>query len=366
MATSTAVSTRANEDRTDEYGIERANSDDPGAIDKYRQKWPWFDHVMRMQDRYANFGGNQYAAGITYFSVLSLFPLLMLVLGISAMVLASRPEMLTDLQNSITESVDGTMGETINEIMDTAIEQRGAILSIGGLTALWSGLGWMHNLRYGMSKMWRYPVAGGNFVVTKLKDLVGLIGLLLALVVAFGVTAVGASGLTMRFLEMLSLDEIPGITIIARLVAIAVGLVANFLVFLWMQKYLPRGEVPMKAAVKASIIGAVAFEIFKQIGSIFFSNALDNPAGATFGPIIGIMVLFYFIWRIVLYCAAWAATTPEALAIAKQDTPPPAVIRVRAQERPIREDRSMGIGKGAAIGVASAAVISVLSSFRGK
>lgn len=361
-----ATATRANQERTDEFGIERANSDEPGAIDKYRQKWPWFDHVMRMQDRYSQFGGNQYAAGITYFSVLSLFPLLMLILGIAAMVLASRPEMLADLQNSITESVDGSMSETINEIMDTAIEQRGAILSIGGLTALWSGLGWMFNLRYGMSKMWQYPVTGENFVVAKLKDLVGLIGLLLALIVAFGVTAVGASGLTMSFLEMLNLDGIPGITIIARLVAIAVGLIANFLVFFWIQKYLPRGEVPAKAAAKAAVIGAIAFEIFKQLGSVFFSNALDNPAGATFGPIIGIMVLFYFIWRIVLYCAAWAATTPEALAIAKQDTPPPAIIRVRAPEKPIREDRTSGLGKGAAIGVASAAVLSVLGMFRGK
>ena len=362
-----ATATRANEERTDEFGIERANADEPGAIDKYREKWPWFDHIMRMQDRYAKFGGNQYAAGITYFSVLSLFPLLMLVLGIAAIVLANRPEVLSDLQTTITDSVDGSLSETINEIMNTAIEQRAAILSIGGLTALWSGLGWMFNLRYGMSKMWQYPVVGENFIVAKLKDLVGLIGLLLALIVAFGVTAVGSSGLTMSILEALNLDGIPGITVIARLVAIAVGLVANFLVFFWIQKYLPRGEVPVKAALKASLIGAVAFEIFKQLGSVFFSNALNNPAGATFGPIIGIMVLFYFVWRIVLYCAAWAATTQEALMVAKTPTPPPAIIRVRAPEKPVRDDRtSSGLGKGAAVGVASAAVLSILGMFRGK
>lgn len=115
----------------------------------------------------------------------------------------------------------------------------------------------------------------------------------------------------------------------------------------------------MKSAVRAAIIGAVLFEIFKQLAAQFFSNALNNPAGATFGPIIGVMVLFYFVWRILMYCSAWAATTEEALAIAKLDVPAPAVIRVREEVR-ISNDKGKGIGIGVAAGAAAAAIVTAL------
>lgn len=353
-----AAKTSPNQDKTDEYGIERAHADNPGVIDKLRRKWDWFDHVMRMQDRYSKNGGNQYSAGITYFSVLSMFPLLMLIFAVIATVLASRPDLIAEVQERIANSVDASMADTLNKIIDTAIEQRGAVAGIGGITALLSGLGWMNNLRYGVSKMWNYPVVGGNFVLMKLRDLLALIGLLLAMVIAFGVTAIGNPGLTLRILTWLKLDEVPGISVIVFLVTLVIALIANYLVFFWMLKALPRGEVPNKVAARASLIGAVAFEIFKQFGSIFFTKALSNPAGATFGPIIGVMVLFYFLWRIVLYCSAWAATTPEALAIAKVDAPGPAVIRVRNE---VRTNSGKNLAKGLFLGAACTAL---LSAFR--
>lgn len=343
----------------DEYGIERATPDKPGMVAKYRQKWPWFDHLMLMQERYQKLGGNQYSAGITYFSVLSIFPLLMLAFASMAMILANRPETLADIQSQITDTLSGQLGETVNSIVDTAIEQRGAIAGIGGLTALWSGLGWMNNLRYGVSKMWKYPVVGGNFALNKLKDLLGLLVLMVSMAVAFGITAVGSSKYTMELLGFLHIDDAPGAVIVVRVVSILVGLVANYLVFFCMIKYLPRGPVPVKAAAKAAVIGAVAFEAFKQLGSMFFSNALSNPAGATFGPIIGVMVLLYFVWRILLYCSAWAATTPEALGIATLDAPPPAVIRVR-EEVAVDPKPSAGVGRSVAIGAAGAGLFALL------
>ena len=52
-----ATTTHFNEKYADEYGIERANLDDPGFIDKYRRRWGWFDHLMLMNERYTPSGG---------------------------------------------------------------------------------------------------------------------------------------------------------------------------------------------------------------------------------------------------------------------------------------------------------------------
>ena len=58
-----AAITRTASENTDEYGIERVRKNEPGFVDKLRDKWPWFDHIMAMQERYASMGGNQYSAG---------------------------------------------------------------------------------------------------------------------------------------------------------------------------------------------------------------------------------------------------------------------------------------------------------------
>ncbi|MBC2682153.1 inner membrane protein YhjD [Corynebacterium sp. 4HC-13] len=337
----------------DNYGVERARKDEPGAIDKFRDKWPWFDHIMRMQERYSEQGGNQYAAGITYFSVLSLFPLLMLTFSTVAMILAGNQGLMDQVIQKITDSAGGEMGDTLTTVIEDAVAQRASVFSIGLLLALWTGLTWISHLRMGASAMWRVSGLANNFFVGKFKDLIALVGLLLSLIVAFAITTVGNSGLTTHLIEMVGLGGVPGIRYLTFVVALVVGVLANWFVFAWLIGMLPRTKTHRPSVFRAAIIGAIAFEIFKQFATMFFSNALSNPAAATFGPIIGVMVLMYFIWRILLYCSAWAATTPEALALQVPDAPAAAIIRVRQEVRTGSSDAARAglVGTGAAVGV---------------
>ncbi|STC69747.1 YhjD/YihY/BrkB family envelope integrity protein [Corynebacterium pilosum] len=357
--------TSPNEHKLDDYGIEREHKDDESVVEKVRDEAPVVDHLMRMQDRFGKGGGNQYSAGITYFSVMSVFPLAMLLFGTLALFLAGNPDLLDRIQTQITESVDGDLGELVNSIIDQAIAARGAVLSVGALTALWSGLGWINNLRAGVGAMWNLaPTEGGNFVVKKLRDLVALIGLIIALGFAFIVTAIGSSSFTTTVLERFwPGDNIPGLRWIIFGVAIVLGIAANFLVMFWIQKMLPRTHVPTKSALKGALLGAIIFEILKQFSTVIISSATSNPAGAAFGPIITLMVLLYLIWRVVLYVAAWTATTEEALEHAPVDVPDSAVIRVRsdisASAGQSTADSSRTFGIGAIVGALIAGIIAV-------
>lgn len=355
------TNTQSDRRHTDEYGIERATKDELGLVEKQRRKWGWFDHVMSMQERYSSMGGNQYSAGITYFSVLAIFPILMLVFATLGFVLANNEQLLIDIQGQISQSLDGELGDLLNSVLEAAIAQRGSVAGIGILTTLWSGLGWMGNLRYGVSKMWKLDPTEGAFVGRKIKDLLNLVGLLLAFGVAFGVTAVGSSGLTTRLIELVGLSEVPGIYFLTTLLTIILGVLANFLVIAWMIIFLPRTTVPRRSGLQAALIGAIAFEVIKQAFSLFASNALSNPAGATFGPIIGLMVVMYLIWRVVLYCSAWAATTEESRQITPIPTPEPAVIRVRNEVGNRRNNPNAMLGAGAAIGALGAAALALFN-----
>lgn len=349
---------------TDDYGIERNNADEPSPVDKVRERAPVVDHIMRMLARFGSEGGNQFSAGITYFSVMAIFPLAMITFAALAFVLVSRPDLLQQIQDQIAGSLPQDIGSTVNQVIDQAIEQRGAVAGIGGLTALWSGLGWMNNLRAGVSAMWRIdPNAGGNFVVKKLADLVALIGMLLALIIAFGVTAIGSSGLTRQVLEWVGIEGFPGMSYVIFAVGLLVGILANFLVFLWILMALPRTKVPRRSGMQAAFIGALIFEVIKQLSTVIFGALLGNPAGAVFGPVIGLMLIFYLVWRVVLYLSAWAATTRESLDATPTPAPEPAIIKVRNE---VSEQPNTGalVGAGAALGALGAGAIALLTRNR--
>ena len=350
--------TRPHPRDTDDFGIERVTQDDPGFVDRYRQKWPWFDHLMRMNERYSQMGGSQYSAGITYFSVLSMFPILMLAFAVIAFILAGRPDYVEQVQQHISRMVSGEMGKSVNSIIEIAISQRSTVAGLGAFTAVWSGLGWMNNLRYGVSKMWKIDPTRGSAVMMKLKDLLGLVLLFFIFVLAAAIAVLGSSGVSHQVLTFLRIDQSLAFVPLLKVIAILLGVVANFVLCFWLIAYLPRTKVPRRSAFHAALIAAVVFEVFKQVGSMFFSNALTNPAGATFGPIIGVMVLLYILWQILLYCSAWAATTEESLAIAHVDAPEPAVIRIRQEVALVPEPATSAkmLGVGAALGLAASAI----------
>ena len=62
------------------------------------------------------------------------------------------------------------------------------------------------------------------------------------------------------------------------------GLIANFIVMWWMIMILPRTKVPKKSGLIGAAIGAVAFELLKQLSTLIMSSATGSPAGAVFGP----------------------------------------------------------------------------------
>lgn len=288
-------------------------SDSPKGLAKYRAKWPWLDHLVTTQERYTQERGNLYAGGITYFSVLGIFPLLMLGFSVAGMVLFAHPELLIYSQNQIVNKVPGVIGEQVSQLVETAVQQRSAVGVIGLLTALYSGLGWIGNLRDGLTAQWAIPLQTENFVKKKGKDLLALVGLFLALVVAFGLTMFASSDLLEKLVNQLRVGALPGIHLLVGAVSLGISALAIWIVMVWVIGYLPRRHVEPRASLAAAAIATVLLIVWIRVAALYLKTVLSSPAGAVFGPIIGIMVFLFFTWRIILFCTAWAATSPQAL-----------------------------------------------------
>lgn len=297
----------------------------PTFLERQREKYPWLDHLVRAGERYTENHGDHYAAAITYFSILALVPLLMVAFAVAGFVLRGNPDLVDQLREGITSAVPGDLGQTLDGVVDTAINRAGAIGLIGLIGALYSGIGWMSNLREALTEQWGQRDEAPPMIKRLAFDLLALVGLGLALVLSFAIASVtGSLGRTL--LGLVGLGEVGWAIVLLNVVGFLVGLLGNWLVFLWVIARLPREPVTFASAAKAALIGAVGFAILQRVMVVYLGTIGQSPAGAAFGSILGLLIFIFFTSRFLLFVTAWAASAEENDQ-GPRDIPGPAVIR---------------------------------------
>lgn len=274
---------------------------------------PFIAHIIRAAKRFNDRMGNQFGAAITYFSFLSLIPILMFTFAAAGFILASNPDLLEKLIRGISASIsDPTLANTLEQTIDTAIRQRTTVGLTGLALALYSGVNWVNNLRQAILAQSR-PVWERNesdeekIYFRYFRDFLALIGLLIALIITITLTSVaGAAQATI--VKTLGLDSIEWLRPVWTLIGLTIAIVANFLLFLWIFWILPRMQHRRSSLLKGTLIAAIGFEIIKSVMTWMLPNIASSPSGAAFGSVIGLMAFFYFFARLTLFCAAWIAT----------------------------------------------------------
>jgi membrane protein len=327
-------------------------ADKESFLTRQRRKRPWLDHLVRAGESYTERYGNHYAAAITYFSVLSLVPLLMIAFAIAGFVLAGNTALLNEMRDGITDAVPSGLNTLINNVIDGAIKSRSTVGVFGLLAALYSGLGWMSNLRDALTAQWGLENKPKPFLSTMAKDLLALFGLGLALAVSFGLSAVGG-GLGSGLLDLVGLEDDAWAVFLLRVSTIVLSLAANWLVFLWVLSRLPRERVSAKSAMRGAVAAALGFEVLKQVFAIYLTSVAASPAGSLFGPIIGLLLFANFVSRFLLFITAWTATARENVLKEPPPPPPPAVISPRLVVRRGPDAKSAAglVGVGAVLGL---------------
>lgn len=318
-------------------------------MDKWRRKYAWLDHILLAYERYTERYGTHYAAAVTYFSVLSLVPILMIGFAVAGFVLQSQPDLLAQLRASIAEAVpDKHLVDQINDAVNNALDSKGTVGIIGLLGAAYSGLGWMSNLRDALTAQWGHARENLPFFGTLWRDLLALVGLGLAIVLSFGITALG-SGSAKHVLEWLGLDDAGWARVLVQIASIILSLLANWMVFLWVLARLPRKPVGLRSALRGALAAAIGFEVLKQAATIFLSFVTRSPTSAAFGSVIGVLVFANLVAQFLLFITAWTATARENREPEVVAAPPPAVIQpvisVRRGPSP-----SLLLGAGAVVG----------------
>ncbi|MFC0139987.1 inner membrane protein YhjD [Erwinia mallotivora] len=274
-------------------------------------------HFIRAGERFNDRLGSQFGAAITYFSFLSLIPILMVSFAAVGFVLASNQDLLTELINKIVNNIsDPTLASTLKNTVNTAVQQRTTVGLTGLLIALYSGISWMGNLREAIRAqsrdVWERNEQDKEKVWFKYtRDFISLTGLVVALIVTLSLTSV-AGAAQASIVRALGLEGIEWLRPAMTLIALSISILANYLLFLWIFWILPQHKPRKKALFRGTLLAASGFEIIKFIMTLTLPKLASSPSGAAFGSVLGLMAFFYFFARLTLFCAAWIATAKYA------------------------------------------------------
>ncbi|MGW3950000.1 YihY/virulence factor BrkB family protein [Streptomyces sp. NPDC004752] len=264
--------------------------------------WLMTTHAWQAYERLDRVKWTRLAAAMTFISFIALFPLLTVAAAIAAATLSAAQQQ--ELQNKIADQVPGISDQLdINALVQNA----GTVGLIAGAVLLFTGIGWVGQMRDCLRAVWERPDGEENPIVRKAVDAGVLVGLGGAVLATIALSAV-ASALVGWVSEQLGLDRASWGSLLLRLVAFAVAVFADFLLLLYVLTLLPGVDPPRRRLVVAALIGAVGFELLKLLLSGYIQGVATKSMYGAFGVPVALLLWINFTARLVLFCAAWTAT----------------------------------------------------------
>jgi membrane protein len=277
---------------------------------------PAVAHVLRMNTRYSTRLGNQFAGAITYFSLLSMVPILMFAFSACGFTLTVlRPDLLERFQAAIIVQLQGApegLQAQLTGLIEGLLRNWASVGLVGLFSSIYSSAGWAGNLKSAVRAQTR-PLFDMKehkhfFLVEILLNFAILLGLLVILAVTFAL-AVMATSLTGTIVHWLALDEVPGISVLLRIVGFILSSIAGWAMFVYLYKVLPEQTFPFRIIAWGALIGSAGLFGLQYLTGFLMGKFSSNPAAVVFGSVIVLMLFFNLFARLNLYVAAWIATS---------------------------------------------------------
>src|SRR4051812_29839137 len=147
------------------------------------RRFRWARTMLRVLDRFDEVHGGYLASSVTLAAFTSMFPLLLVAVGIIGYLSLS-----TDIAAQIIGhlGLTGEAADAVLQAINTAQASRKGAIGLGTIGLLWSGLGLVAALQYAFDNVWQVK---GRGLKDKLVGFGWLVGATLIMLASFGATA---------------------------------------------------------------------------------------------------------------------------------------------------------------------------------
>ncbi|MDO5285845.1 MAG: YihY/virulence factor BrkB family protein [Actinomycetia bacterium] len=296
-------------------------------------------HLLRAVERYQSRLGSQFAAAITYFSVLAMVPILMFafsLLGLTVVVL--DPTLIARATAMLQHQLGSAeTAEQATRVITSTLASWREVGTIAVIPAAYAGAGWVGNIKRAVDAMWRdsFDITGErpNIIVDTVRNLVILVGLVLlgavTMVISVGFTA--AKNLLLRLLGWTD-------PVLASWTTTAVGMLVSLLVgwllFVYLYTVLPAIRRSFRAVSRGALFGSLGLILLQYGAGLLIPVFSRNRAIVIFGPVIVAILSLNLFAVLVMLGAAWTATSERELPCIEQDPGETDAVLIPVAERP--------------------------------
>jgi membrane protein len=235
------------------------------------------------------------AAGVAYYALFSLFPLLLGLIAILSFFLESK-----EIQTQVIELTGGFLPGSdlfVQDNLDAALGLRGALGLFSVIGMLWSGSAIFGALNRSINRAWDIhtdrPIYKG-----KPRQLLMALGVGLLFALSF------SSATVVRTAESLSQYDVPilGFLVqqIGQILLQGFSFILVLAIFLLIYKFMPNTKTYWKYIWPGAVLGAVLFELAKNLFILYLERSTYQNIYGSITPVIVLLLWAYVSSLIVL------------------------------------------------------------------
>ncbi len=265
-------------------------------VNRLRRRSRGFDHFCRAILRYDDVLGGRLAAAIAYYGFFAVFALALIGYSVFGLVLQNNVELFDVVQRFLRQNLP---------FLDVpAILASGRTVGVIGVVGLiFTGIGWVEAIRSSQRLIWRLNQHPGYVVIRQLLDLLVMVGVLL--LIAVSVLAVAALE---SFLAWITDGRA---SLLLAVVSWALTVAINMLLAAALLAAVPRLRMTVRRLIPPVLMVGIGITLLNTVGRFFVAFVQRNPAYALVGSAVGVLVYLYVFNQLLLFGAAWAATSPH-------------------------------------------------------
>jgi membrane protein len=261
-------------------------------LDDFQRRHTWLGFPLGVIYKFIEDEGGYLAVLITYYSFVSLFPGLLLLVSVLGYTLQNDPTLQQALLGSALQQFPIVGPQLQHNVGSIHGSRLGVVLGILG--AVYGGLGASVAIQTALNRVWAVPrYARPDPVRSRLRGLVLFVLISAVVLITTALAAVGPVAASY------------GLGAGVRIAAIAVSMIVNVGAFLVTFRVLTARDVPLADLMPGAVGAGVAVHVLQIVGALFVTAELSGASQiyGVFGLVLGLLAWVYLQAAIVVFCA---------------------------------------------------------------